>query len=237
MSLLLAGNDKPALRAVLALLWKSMRHLVPALAVALALALSSCNCGEGAGGEADAQGSGLTDGHVALDSGPAIASDASEPGADASIVPPPVSDGGAHSHDAALVVDSGQLQGEPDAASAAGPDASTAAAGLDAAAPAGPTEVDIFIDNSCNTSVVPSSIDAPLDSQLMLEFHNRSVDYEADVWSSRNYGYLELAIGGVWGDPVTHCDGPSPYDEYFDISIAGGGGTACPGVRLEIHCQ
>ena len=58
-----------------------------------------------------------------------------------------------------------------------------------------------------------------------------------DVWSSRGYGYLELATGGTWNDPVTHCGGPQPYTETFEVSIAGGGGDACPSATFTIHCQ
>jgi hypothetical protein len=97
--------------------------------------------------------------------------------------------------------------------------------------------VHIYIDNFCNTSVSPTSINASLSTGVMLEFHNHSVDYDADVWSSRNYGYLDMAMGYVWEDPIMHCRGPMPYSEYFDISIAGGGTSACPSVRFTMNCQ
>jgi hypothetical protein len=97
--------------------------------------------------------------------------------------------------------------------------------------------VHIYIDNFCNTSVSPTSINVSLATGVMLEFHNHSVDYEADVWSSRNYGYLEMAMGYVWDDPIMHCRGPMPYSEYFDVSITGGPTSACPGARFTMNCQ
>jgi hypothetical protein len=97
--------------------------------------------------------------------------------------------------------------------------------------------IHILIDNFCNTSTRPTEVTAALNSGLMLTFHNDSVDYQADVWSSRGYGYLELATGGTWDDPVRHCDGPQPYTETFEVSITGGGSDACPSATFSIHCQ
>lgn len=147
--------------------------------------------------------------------------------------------------------DAGSLDGgSPDAGSTdAGFDAGMSDAGVpdagrpDAGAPdagqpdAGPTHVHILISNTCVVQVSPPMITAPLNSNLRLQFHNHSVDYEADVWSSRGYGYLQLATGGLWSDPINHCGGPMAYTEYFDIGIAGGGGSSCPDVRFNIRCQ
>jgi hypothetical protein len=93
-----------------------------------------------------------------------------------------------------------------------------------------------LISNTCVVQTQPLALTAPLNSGLKLTFHNHSVDYEADVWSSRGYGYLQLARGAAW-NPITHCGGPNPYTEYFDVDIAGGGSSACPGVRFNIRCQ
>lgn len=85
--------------------------------------------------------------------------------------------------------------------------------------------------------VQPPALAVPRNSGLKLSFHNHSSSYEADVWSSRGYGYLQLAQGATWNDPITHCGGPNPYVEYFDIDIAGGPTSGCPGVRFNISCQ
>lgn len=95
----------------------------------------------------------------------------------------------------------------------------------------------ILISNTCVVQVQPPSLTASLNSVLRLDFHNHSVDYQADVWSSRGYGYLQLPTGALWNDPINHCGGPMPYTEYFDISIAGGGSSGCPSVRFNIRCQ
>ncbi len=95
----------------------------------------------------------------------------------------------------------------------------------------------IYITNTCQTSVSPQSVTASLATGVMLQFHNHSSDYPADVWSSRNYGYTDMPLGFTWNDPIMHCRGPMPFTEYFDISIAGGGTTACPRVRFTMNCQ
>ena len=225
------------------------RRLLPLLLLCW-LSYSACNCGEGVPeGAADATGGSDSAARARDAAGPADAEqpglDASEPGVDAghrdaSIHDASSADAMAPAADASATQDAAALAD----AAAPGPDASeprldAAAPGPDASHPgldAGATQVHIYIDNYCNTSVVPSDIDAPLNSGLMLEFHNESVDYQADVWSSRGYGYLELDTQAVWDDPISHCDGPQPYTEYFDVSIAGGS-SACPGVRLNIPCQ
>ena len=98
--------------------------------------------------------------------------------------------------------------------------------------------VHVLIDNFCNSSTNPSVINAPLHVALHLTFVNDSHDYDADIWSSSNYGYLGLGQGGVWHDPIQHCVNPNPYSEYFDVGIAGGPvGGACPNYRLQIHCN
>ncbi len=98
--------------------------------------------------------------------------------------------------------------------------------------------VHILIDNFCNSTTNPTVINAPLNVPLDLTFENDSHDYDSDVWSSRGYGYLGLAQGGVWKDPIQHCMNPVAYTEYFDVGIAGGPvGNSCPNYRLEIHCN
>ncbi|HWE27794.1 MAG TPA: hypothetical protein VHB97_07320 [Polyangia bacterium] len=98
--------------------------------------------------------------------------------------------------------------------------------------------VQVLIDNFCNSSTSPTVITAPLHVALDLTFVNDSHDYDADIWSSRGYGYLGLVQGGVWHDPIQHCLDPNPYTEYFDVGIAGGPvGNSCPNYRLEIHCN
>jgi hypothetical protein len=101
---------------------------------------------------------------------------------------------------------------------------------------AGPTHVHIYISNTCVVQVSPPSLSAKLNSGLKLDFHNHSVDYEADVWSSRGYGYLDLARGGLWHDPINHCGGPNAYVEYFDINPASVPNSVCPRVRFNISC-
>ena len=97
--------------------------------------------------------------------------------------------------------------------------------------------VEIYIDNFCNTSAAPESFTVPADSTLQLTYHNTSVDYAADVWLSYGGGYLGLVTGGTWADSFEFCVGSTPYTAYADISIAGGGGATCPQFRLYIYCQ
>ena len=98
--------------------------------------------------------------------------------------------------------------------------------------------VHVLIDNFCNSTTSPTVIDAPLNVPLNLTFENDSHDYDADIWSSRGYGYLGLVQGGVWKDPIQHCMNPVAYTEYFDVGIAGGPvGSSCPNYRLQIHCN
>ena len=98
--------------------------------------------------------------------------------------------------------------------------------------------VHVLIDNFCNSSTNPTVIDATHGVALQLTFENDSHDYDADVWSSRGYGFLDMAQGMTWKDPVQHCTGPNPSTEYFDVGINGGPvGDACPNYRLQIHCN
>lgn len=103
-----------------------------------------------------------------------------------------------------------------------------------------PTDVvvHVLIDNFCNSSTNPAVIHATHGVALHLTFENDSHDYDADVWSSSGYGFLDMAQGMTWKDPVQHCTGPNPYTEYFDVGIHGGPvGGACPDYRLQIHCD
>jgi hypothetical protein len=98
--------------------------------------------------------------------------------------------------------------------------------------------VHVLIDNFCNSSTNPTVINAPLHVALTLTFVNDSHDYNADVWSSRGYGFLDMPQAYVWHDPIQHCLGPNPYTEYFDVGIQGGPvGGACPNYRFSIHCN
>jgi hypothetical protein len=197
------------------------------------LTMGACQCGPGdtpRGGDGGAIDAGVGDaGRSLFDAGGAT-------------------DGGLRG-DSGVLPDAGtpsDAGGEPDGGreSDSGSTPSDAGSGTDSGSPvdsgvpdAGPFQIDIFISNTCVVSTSPADVSAPLNSQLMLEFHNRSVDYAADVWSSRTYGYLGLVTGGVWDDPIPHCGGPMPYIEYFDVSIAGGPTDGCPGYRFNIHCQ
>ncbi len=131
----------------------------------------------------------------------------------------------------------------PDASIDTGARPDTTDAAMDARidAPAdvatGPMHVHISIDNFCRVSVSPLSVDVPVMTRTMFAFHNHSVDYNADVWMSYGGGFLDLATGATWNDPIGHCSTPSVHDEYADISIAGGPSSGCPGVRFLIHCR
>lgn len=210
-----------------------MRPLLFSLAVTALAFGAACNCGLDVAGELDPEGTGSP--HTV----PPVNRNDAGSGGDAGGAP----DAGgedAGSGDDAGRADGGEGEasvdaGAQDAGADAGVDAGAFDAGFDAGS--GPTHVHIYIDNFCNTSVSPTEVYVPLNSGLKLQFHNHSVDYEADVWSSRGYGSLELARGATWNDPITHCGGPNPYSEYFDISIAGGPSSACPGVRFRMYCQ
>ena len=97
--------------------------------------------------------------------------------------------------------------------------------------------VHILIDNQCHTSTSPTEITSPLHQPLEVEYHNHSVDYSADVWLSYIGGFLDLGTGQTWHDKVQHCMNPVPYDAYADVSINGGGTSACPKFRMMIHCK
>jgi hypothetical protein len=121
-----------------------------------------------------------------------------------------------------------------------GVDSAVAETGVDTAvADTGFKSVDhvhIYIDNFCRVSTSPTVFRVPSGETLKLSYHNHSVDYEADVWMMYNGGYLELARGGTWNETYVHCSGPNASTGWADISIAGGGGSACPKVRLYIYC-
>lgn len=210
---------------------------------------AACNCGVDVASEIDGgadgpngdAGPGHDGGNLPMDASFEDDADASTDGGE------PLRDGGDADGDGGTT-DGGPADGGMGGFSDGGPpgvDAGADAGSVDAGTPdagppdagSGPTHVHVNIDNFCNTSVSPTEVFVPLNSGLKLQFHNHSVDYEADIWSSRGYGYLQLARGATWNDPITHCGGPNPYTEYFDISIAGGPISACPGVRFRMHCQ
>lgn len=89
----------------------------------------------------------------------------------------------------------------------------------------------IDVDNFCNMTVTPTDITVPPGQSIMVDWFNRSRDYPVDVWLSYGGGYLDLATGATWDEPIPHCTGPNPHTEYADIS------TACSSFRLLFHCQ
>ncbi|MEW5855515.1 MAG: hypothetical protein AB2A00_42470 [Myxococcota bacterium] len=213
------------------------------IGLALVLLLgNACRCGpvstdEEAGG-ADS-GTVIRDGAVAnSDGGPreAGAPDASAPGdaalVDANLVARDAGTeaDGSTSWDAAAPETRDATTGTPDAAEMT---ADAATGDVDA----GPTHVHISISNTCEVSISPEEVTVPADVDLFVDFHNHSADYEADVWMSYGGGYLELGRGQTWSDPIRHCLGPNPHEEYADISIAGGSSSSCPGVRFLMHCN
>ncbi|AKF04603.1 5'-nucleotidase [Sandaracinus amylolyticus] len=90
--------------------------------------------------------------------------------------------------------------------------------------------VDIDVSNTCVMSVSPREITIPAGQTAYFCWRNRSRDYEIDVWLSYGGGYTELAPGATWNEPIGHCLGPNPHDEYADID------TACSSHRFLIHC-
>lgn len=212
---------------------EGMRRAIYFLLIVSGFAVGpACNCGVNVAGELDPEGMGpFVPVLVPGDAGSGM-----NGSSDGGMADPDAGSGDDGGSDAGW--DGGTDAGMFDAGTDAGTfDAGVPDAGLPDAGPPGPTHVHIFIDNFCNTSVSPTDVYVPLNSGLKLQFHNHSSSYEADVWSSRGYGYLELATGATWNDPITHCGGPQPYVEYFDVSIAGGPSSSCPGARFRMHCQ
>jgi hypothetical protein len=101
---------------------------------------------------------------------------------------------------------------------------------------AGSAHVHIFIDSMCRVSVSPTQIDAPVGAAVQVTYHNHSTDFVADVWNSYGGGFLGLASGAEWFDRYMHCAGTTAHTDWADISIAGGGTTACPAFRFKINC-
>lgn len=137
---------------------------------------------------------------------------------------------------------------------AAGADASQGAAGTGAAGADGSAvdcgeggcavdpiaaHVHIYISNTCEVSVDPADVIIPQGQTVLFTYHNHSVDYEADVWMSYGGGYIGLAQGGTWTDPIERCSELFPYTAYADVSINGLGvnDPYCPGKRMTIHCE
>lgn len=90
--------------------------------------------------------------------------------------------------------------------------------------------INIYVDNFCNMRVDPLEVTVPAGRSAQLTYHNRSRDYEVDVWLSYGGGFLELETGSSWADRFEWCAGDSVYTGYADIS------TACSEHRLLIHC-
>lgn len=214
------------------------RLLGPAV---LVLAVAGCDCGgapAGGGGHdaAVADSGGSRDASVdggadaGRDGGGDAGRDAgTDGGGDAGAADAAAPDGGSR--------DAGEDGGPADAGTVdAGADAGAADAGTADAGPA-LSHVHIYISNTCVVSTSPTDATVPAGQRVRFEWHNHSVDYDADIWYSSIYGYLGLATGATWDDPIDWCGGPQPYDGYADVSIAGGGSSACPSVRFAIHCQ
>lgn len=91
-------------------------------------------------------------------------------------------------------------------------------------------DINIYVDNFCNMNVVPAEVNVAPGNTVLLTYHNRSVDYEVDVWLSYGGGYLDLETGHSWADSFEWCTSDHVYTGYADIS------TACSNHRLLIHC-
>lgn len=89
----------------------------------------------------------------------------------------------------------------------------------------------IDVSNTCVMAVTPTEITVPSGQSVLIDWYNRSVDYPVDVWLSYGGGYLDLAPGTTWDEPISHCTGPNPHNEYADIS------TACSSFRFYFRCQ
>lgn len=104
------------------------------------------------------------------------------------------------------------------------PDASVPDAG-------GPLHVHIEVSNTCVMSVSPPEVTIAHGERPLFSWHNHSADYPVDVWLSYGGGYLDLATGATWDEPIMHCIGPNAHDEYADLSAGG-----CAEYRFFIRC-
>ena len=97
-----------------------------------------------------------------------------------------------------------------------------------------PTQLDarviIDVDNFCNMAVTPQEVVVPAGQTIYVDWYNRSRDYPVDVWLSYGGGYLDLETGNTWDEPISHCSGPNPHNEYADVS------TACSNFRFYFRC-
>ena len=89
----------------------------------------------------------------------------------------------------------------------------------------------IDVDNFCNMTVDPTEITIPAGQTAYFDWHDHSRDYAVDVWMSYGGGYLDLAPGATWEEPIGHCLGPTARTEHAAIS------TACSDHRFLIHCE
>jgi hypothetical protein len=164
-----------------------------------------------------------------------------------------VTDGGVEQADGAIVLADGSIGRSPDAARGGGSDGNVGAAdaasgnladatggagGADATSTAGPVHIHIYIANDCTTSTDPVSLSEPSGSSVVLEFHNHSVDYQADVWNTTfNYGFLMLDLGATWvDDKAPVCQIHSTYTETFQINPSGVDSSVCAPAFFTVHC-
>ncbi|MHB8876549.1 MAG: hypothetical protein ACYC8T_22875 [Myxococcaceae bacterium] len=197
------------------------------------LVAAGCNCGPGIDAPEDAGFDWYANPGVDAGAQDAGAVDAGPDGG-------PLEDGGGDSGYPGA--DAGPDAGAPDAGggdsgySDAGPrDAGAADAGpRDAGRPdagfGSTATVHIYVSNSCQMTVTPSSFSVPAGETLQLSYKNDSAWYPVDIWKSYGGGYLDLQTGATWNEQYVHCTGPTPSEPYADIS------TACSSYRLPIHC-
>lgn len=90
--------------------------------------------------------------------------------------------------------------------------------------------VHIYVSNTCEMMVEPTSFEVQPGQKLRLDYHNHSADYPVDVWMHYGGGYTELQPGATWMEQYEHCFGPNPSEGWAEIS------TACSEVVLPISC-
>ena len=212
------------------------RRMLPAMRRSLTFGLLFVlACGDGGGGERDAgaldaarvDASAEEDASVRLDGGDGGDEDGGAPDASTG------RDGGI-ALDGGTGADAGSLDAGTDAGMDGGPrDSGPPDSGPPDSGP--PAErryhVHIDVDNFCNMAVDPMEITIPAGQTAYFDWHNHSRDYPVDVWMSYGGGYLDLATGATWEEPIGHCIGPRARTEYADIS------TACSDHRFLIRCE
>ena len=93
-------------------------------------------------------------------------------------------------------------------------------------------DVNIDVDNACNMSVSPESINSIPGQIFYITWNNNSINFTVDIWASYAGGILDLGLLNSWVDPHGYClGGSTPYQEYIDIT------NECASHRLYINCQ